>query len=246
MSEEAPVQTPEITTSTTLGELSAALAQAQGEFKPIVKNRTNTFYNAKYADLESVISSVKESLSKHGLALMQFPTVFASQKRVGVTTLLSHGNEWVKFVVGPVPAEEKVKDASKEVFTKFDVQTIGKAITYLRRYSLLSVLNLAADDDADGNEFVDEPKKPAEAKQISSVARTASDLPTKEQRDAFGKELKKYKIDSRILKNFVYTFAGVTDPDGWEKITTTQWKEVLDAIAKANVAGTLEGFLNVA
>jgi len=72
-------------------------------------------------------------LAAHNLALMQWPSV--TGQRVIVTTLLSHeSGEWLAG-----SCEATVGQATP--------QAIGSALTYLRRYSALAVLNLAPDDD---------------------------------------------------------------------------------------------------
>ena len=83
---------------------------------------------------------------------------------VGVETMLIHDSgEWIKSTVSvPVVATELI-----EVFTKrFNkdgdayyaspniLQEAGKIITYLRRYGIVSILMLSAEEDIDGNEPV--------------------------------------------------------------------------------------------
>ena len=86
-----------------------------------------------------------------GLSVSQPATV--NEFGVGVTTLLMHeSGEWIESAVTlPVVDQKNI------------AQEAGKTITYLRRYSLASLLNLYSDEDTDGNEPVKRqtpPQKP--------------------------------------------------------------------------------------
>jgi hypothetical protein len=49
-----------------------------------------------------------------------------------------------------VPTGESVEDVMPLMLVKEDPQAQGSAITYARRYSLLTLLSLTADEDDDG------------------------------------------------------------------------------------------------
>ena len=153
-------------TSQELQQLAEALAKAQAELAPVPFDSNNPFYKSRYASLSAVIAEVRKVLPKHGLSIVQTPTshmefgVFYA----GVETMLIHDSgEWIKGTVSvPVVATELI-----EVFTKrFNkdgdayyaspniLQEAGKIITYLRRYGIVSILMLSAEEDIDGNEPV--------------------------------------------------------------------------------------------
>lgn len=118
--------------SPSIGNFSAAMATAQAVMGNAVKDSTNPHFKSKYADLASVRTAVAP-LSEVGIAFMQFPST--QGKIVTVTTLLAHkSGEWVTCSVS---AEARAADP----------QSIGSAITYLRRYGLLAAAGLATDDD---------------------------------------------------------------------------------------------------
>ena len=153
-------------TSENINQLAEALAKAQAELSPVPFDSNNPFYHSRYASLSAVIAEVRKVLPKHGLSIVQTPTshmefgVFYA----GVETMLIHDSgEWIKSTVSvPVVATELI-----EVFTKrFNkdgdayyaspniLQEAGKIITYLRRYGIVSILMLSAEEDIDGNEPV--------------------------------------------------------------------------------------------
>lgn len=122
-----------MTTSETINEIAAALAQAQGEITGAVKDSANPFFKSKYADLASVWDACRAPLSKHGLAIVQSPR--ADGTLVTVETMLTHASgQWIRDSLSVV-----AKDDSP--------QAVGSAITYLRRYALQSFAGVAPDDD---------------------------------------------------------------------------------------------------
>lgn len=123
-----------------IANLAAALAKAQGAFRPIVKNRdveiystrTNSKYKFSYADLEELINATREHLAANGLSLVQL--IAGTNLR---TELLHESGE-------RLVSELQLGSASGD-----DIKTFGAKISYLRRYAYQSMLCLAADDDLD-------------------------------------------------------------------------------------------------
>jgi hypothetical protein len=172
--------------SENIGELVTALAKAQGEFSAAVKDSDNPYYNSKYADLSAVINAVRPALSKHGIALIQTSEADLERQTASVTTSLHLGEEWISNTA-EAPATGKGKKAPDDPSapTRFDVQTIGAAWTYLRRYTLQGLVGVPAEDD-DGNSVVGnnapiKAKQPAEnwKAQTANKAKGPSQTPTK-------------------------------------------------------------------
>jgi hypothetical protein len=118
--------------SPTIGAIAAALAKAQAAFKPAIKDASNPFFKSKYCDLAGALDAVRDALSVNGLALVQ--STDAGDKMVLHTTLLHASGEWISSTY-PITA------------VKTDPQGIGSAVTYARRYSLMALLGIAAEDD---------------------------------------------------------------------------------------------------
>jgi len=133
-------------------DLATALAAAQGELENASKNAQNPHFRSKYADLAEIINCIRPVFSKHGLATMQCPSF--SDGVASVETVLMHkSGQWMSSnVSAPVG--------------KQDAQGVGSAITYLRRYSLAAVANLAQEDD-DANTAVGRGKQRTEVETIS-------------------------------------------------------------------------------
>jgi len=135
--------------SDNIDALAAALAKAQAVMPVAKMNATNPFLKNKYADLGSIIEASRNALVDNGLSVSQL--VEGDDNKIGVSTMLMHSSgQWLESTVSMALGEERGKSAA---------QVAGSIITYLRRYSLASMLGIYADEDADGNEPKQEPRK---------------------------------------------------------------------------------------
>lgn len=127
----------QIRSSESIANLAAALAAAQAEFKPAVKNCVNPHFKNRYADLSAIIDATREALSKHGLSYVQCPIALEGRV-ITVTRLMHKSGEWLECDLSLKPAQDSA-------------QQYGSVITYGRRYSLSSILGISDADDDDGN-----------------------------------------------------------------------------------------------
>ena len=80
--------------SESITNLAAAFVKAQAEMSGAKKSAKNPFFKSNYANLEEVISCVKEPFANHGLGFMQFPV--SGEGSAGVETVILHeSGEWV-------------------------------------------------------------------------------------------------------------------------------------------------------
>jgi hypothetical protein len=125
-----------MTHSEQINEIAAALSKAQGEIQNVVKDAKNPHFKSDYATLDAITDAVRPVFAKHGLAVVQIPT-FADGLS-GLDSLITHtSGQWIRgYSAAPIP--------------KADPQGVGSATTYLRRYSLAGIAQIAQTDD-DGN-----------------------------------------------------------------------------------------------
>jgi len=116
-------------------EIYTKLYNLQLEIGSISKDVTNPFYRSKYFDINSLIGQLNPLLKKHGLLLMQ-PII----------------NNEVKSIIVEINGDGKVESGINLPDIP-DPQKLGSAITYFRRYTLVSLLALQAEDD-DGNKAI--------------------------------------------------------------------------------------------
>ena len=116
-------------------ELYEALFNFQQEVPNIFKNSSG--YNYKFADLGEINEIIKPLLKKYGLGYAQ-PI---------------DGNS-IKTIIFHYPTGQSIESSANipqgvQLKGMNDFQVLGSAITYLRRYSLSSMLGLITDEDAD-------------------------------------------------------------------------------------------------
>lgn len=132
--------------SESIKEITKALTLFHVKVGDIIKDAKNPFFKSTYATLQNIQDTIREPLIECGLTVSQHPV-----GEHGLTTLLMHeSGEWLSstYIMTPV---------------KNDPQGIGSCITYQKRYSLVSVLNLSVNDpDDDANLATFGTDKPAE------------------------------------------------------------------------------------
>jgi hypothetical protein len=118
-------------------QIASALVKAQKAFGPALKTATNPHFRSRYADLSACVEAVIDALNDNGIALVQQNQ--PSPDGVIVETIFLHeSGESLNCGQLFVPAN------------KHDAQGYGSALTYARRYSLMSACGIAPEDD-DGN-----------------------------------------------------------------------------------------------
>ena len=153
-------------TSSELSSPSPPLIEALVEFHKTVPpiNKTASAQYGKFADLETVLSTVTPHLLKNGLVVSQgFEPSSHDNNPVLVTQLLHvSGAQLVSRL--PMVVAGRGKNP---------LHDWGGSCTYSRRYSLLAILGLTADMDVDGD-FADEKPaaktKPAPAPKVKNIA----------------------------------------------------------------------------
>jgi len=94
-------------------------------------------YKFSYASLPNILNSVTPELKKNGLRIVQ--TIHES----GVRTVLFH------------ESGEFIDDHSKPDVIFSSIQDWAAGITYQRRYAIVTILGLIAEDDQDGKQSKD-------------------------------------------------------------------------------------------
>jgi len=119
--------------------IHAKIARALADIPPIKMNRVNTVTKAgdqvAYADISAITAAVNPAFYKHSLFITQLAEVATETKFRYETVCYDDQGEMFSFGFTPW-------------FTHTaDPQSIGKSITYARRYGLVTALGLSAEDD---------------------------------------------------------------------------------------------------
>lgn len=124
-------------TSEQTNEIFAALAKAQGELSNVTVDAKNPHFKNEYATLDSLLAEIRPIFSKNGLALIQIPFADLNGKHY-LETMVAHSS-------GQFFATTMEMIASKN-----DMQGLGSAMTYARRYMAEGAAGVTktTDDDA--------------------------------------------------------------------------------------------------
>jgi hypothetical protein len=143
-------------TSSDTSALYQALAAAQADMQGAEKDGTNPHFRASYATLSSILRAILGPFNKHGLALVQAPSV--ADNSVTVTTRITHkSGQFIESAIsGPVGGRK-------------DIQAVGSTTTYLRRYAAQSMCGVALDTDDDGNASCAPPDPPTRRRQATDA-----------------------------------------------------------------------------
>lgn len=126
--------------SDTIGLITEALSKAQGSIENALKDSANPFFKSKYADLSSVMAVTKAPLSENKLSFSS--SVIQSGGANFLVCTLSHiSGEWFRSYM-PL------------LIAKNDMQALGAAISYSRRFSLASLCHVGVEEN-DGEGTID-------------------------------------------------------------------------------------------
>lgn len=206
------------------GGLYAAILAVQGEAPTLPKDKTATVptkkggeYSYSYTALDTIVEKIEPLLHKNGLVWLAKPSWRAD---LGPS---------LKYKLAHAPTGEAEADEMPLMLAEdADAQALGSAITYMRRYALVSVLNLVADTDDDG----------ALAK-ASGGARKGSSRPASEKQVAFVRKLLKEKKLTAAEIKLLLTEAGVNDTSNVVEavgaLTGSEASKVIDALVNGPV-----------
>jgi hypothetical protein len=201
--------------SDTVGLLDAMLA-VQAEAPPIKKDATNPAFRSKYAALDTIVQTIGPLLAKNGLVWSTMPSF---DETTGEPTL--------RYELAHAPSGQSKDGEMKLLLSKGDPQGQGSAITYARRYALVSVLNLIAGDDDDGHAA-------SQGRYGSAPAKPAA-KPAPQRHPELRALFRKHKVRAGEIRSMVRGAGFEISDDG----------NVLDAIDRLTdeQAETISGFL---
>lgn len=118
--------------------LAQALLAFQAEGVKLQKDKINPAFKSRYLSGEGLFSHVMPVLNACELVLMQMPCLVEGVP--SLTTRIIHAN-----------TGDSIESTMPLTIDKQGTQGFGAALTYARRYALMSMLGLVADEDTDGN-----------------------------------------------------------------------------------------------
>jgi len=165
-----------------------ALAAFQQDVPQLFKNTKGYGYN--YTDLSEIIKIINPYMQKHGLGFTQ---PLQKNESNGIRTIIFHidTNETIESYVDLIEGVQ-LKGMN-------DFQVYGNAVSYFRRYALVSILGLVSDKDTDASgEQVDKKPKLSEErfnKALQAVLRGEYSITAlKENYDLTKEQLKELEL----------------------------------------------------
>jgi hypothetical protein len=141
--------------SSDINEIIKALSIAQSKIGKAELNCENPHLGSRYADLSSVWEACKGPLTDNGMCVTAIPVRAQPAGWELITTLWHTSGQFFRAVM-PLKLE------------KDNMQGLGSAITYARRYSLGAMVGVTQEDD-DGERSIDRDKRPQGASRQQSA-----------------------------------------------------------------------------
>ena len=189
--------------SENIQDLIKALIAAQQEFETINKNLTGQAGQGKfkYADLTEVYNKTKPALFKHGLTCMSL----LQGDKLSLTLYHTSG----QFIKSEIEFRYNEKPTN-----------MGAFLTYMRRYLYSSMLNIAADEDVEGDDLnataVNEPKVLSDADILKLSLALAKKMEFSNT-DKLAEYLMKFKKNLASVSNPLESLCSDKFTSGYEK-----------------------------
>jgi uncharacterized protein involved in tellurium resistance len=175
---------------------------AQREMGSLLANKNNSYFNSEYADLSAVLDVIKIPLNDHGFAIIQGMDVKDSRIVLNTTFLHRGGYSFSSCMLLP------------------DIQNpqqLGSAITYYRRYQLISLSGLPTKDD-DSNDAAEAVEYQKNRKVVAPKVKSEPCL-SSEQMATIKKLINGNDHIKAMLKERY--------PDGAEKVPASNYDKVI-------------------
>lgn len=210
-------------TSEQLNELFSALSKAQENIKNAQKEGYNPMFRSNYTTVTSVLDAIKP-IYKENISIMQMPETDKLITRVGHSS-----GQWLEIETPLFIGEPK--GMSK-------MQAYGNAVTYARRYALVSLFGIGQEDD-DGNDSSHNEQKTMQKKETlnktlnQSPNKTNTNEKTTDRKQGFLDSMKKLSaIDAESYFNLLGAAGYERAEDVPEENFGKVYKQVKDAMDK--------------
>ena len=137
-----------------MSALAEALVAAQAELPCAIARDADGQIGSRsyrYLTLDKLIAETRPILQKHGLSIIQCPTVIERGEAVvpALLTRIQHADTDLSGRGGTI-TYDSLEWVTPLYLTDKTMQGLGAAITYARRYAWQSILGIAAEEDTDG------------------------------------------------------------------------------------------------
>lgn len=207
--------------------LMTALLKSKAAMPSLTKDSDNPHFKSKFASLAAVVGLLREPLADNGIVYIESPVPELPVGQVAIDLTLYHveSGEMVTYRSATMQAQQLTP------------QGIGSALTYCRRYHLMTVFGLAPEDD-DGNAAERQPERRKPRRQAEPEPDAAPKLDTAILRtlhgvgsDYYGKgwDAKRPELVAKVTQGRATSASDLT-PDEADKLING----IRDRLAKRN------------
>jgi hypothetical protein len=123
---------------------NTAMASAQAEMLPVVRDALNVHTKSKYARLETIDAQMRPIYTAHGFSVRYGSQPCPREGWMRITITISHsGGHWEENYLDAPPDDT----GTKGTVNKTAIMSVGSSVTYLRRYLLCMAFNIVLADD---------------------------------------------------------------------------------------------------
>jgi hypothetical protein len=161
--------------------LYAALARAQSKYKGVEKSGANPHFRSKFSTIDDLINATRQALTSEGLSVLQY--LQSEEGDYYLITKLCHGSSTIEISKAAIYLKDKT-----------DLQKLGSAMSYLKRYNYASICGIGGneiDDDGESSRVEQENKSTEHAKI------------TEHQLEELYNELEDYPVTTRKIKKWL-------------------------------------------
>ena len=202
-------------TSEQLNELFSALSKAQESIKNAQKEGYNPMFRSNYTTVTSVLDAVRPAYVL-GISIMQMPEMDKLITRVGHSS-----GQWLEIETPLFIGEPKGMS---------EMQAYGNAVTYARRYALVSLFGIGQEDN-DGNDG--NHNEPTQKKETLKKPLNQSPNKTTDRKQGFLDSMKKLAaIDNESFVNLLGAAGYERAEDVPEEHYGKVYKQIKEAMDK--------------
>jgi hypothetical protein len=194
--------------SESIANLAAALAVAQGQIKTAAKDaKADTGkFSYSYATLDAIWEVARKPLSENGLSVIQIPT--NDDGAFYLETILAHSSgEWISGTMMLPISSGRMSE----------LQAMGSAITYARRYMLGAMVGVTTGDDDDGQRASNVSRNDEQPKPVSPTMNVGKLLKRLNRED----DIKGFYKQTSDIKNVMSAgreWPASDDIEGWKTL----------------------------
>lgn len=119
--------------------IESKLLKFQSSVDAVKKDTKNPFFKSMYSDINGILKAITPTLTECGISYSQCPNILENGDEILIT----------KIYDAEKP-DSYIESRTRLIMAKRDMQQYGSAMTYARRYAIVSMLGLESEDD-DGN-----------------------------------------------------------------------------------------------